>query len=105
MRMTRFIAAFALLATASACTAERTLAPQPSATSVATTVTPAPPQVPLLFVVDGIRLQRDEVPSLSSDEILKVQVVKGRAALKQYGQDGAYGVVVITTRHPAAPRS
>jgi hypothetical protein len=101
--MTRFIAAFALLATASACTAERTLAPQPSATSVATTVMSAP-QVPLLFVVDGIRLQRDQVPSLGSDEILKVQVVKGRAALKQYGPDGAYGVVLITTRH-AAPRS
>jgi len=104
MRMTRFITAFALLATASACTAERTLAPQRSATSVATTLASAPPQVPLLFVVDGIRLLRDEVPSLSSDEILKVQVVKGRAALKQYGPDGAYGVVVITTRH-AAPRS
>jgi hypothetical protein len=105
MRMTRFIAVFAVLAAASACTAERTLAPQPSATSVATTLTSALPQVPLLFVVDGIKLQRDQVPSLSNDEILKVQVVKGRAALKQFGPDAAYGVVVITTRHAAAPRS
>ena len=106
MKMTRFIAAIAVLTAASACTAERALAPQSSAPSIATAARiSAPPQVPLLFVVDGVRLQRDQVPSLTADQVLEIRVVKGRAALKQYGPDGSYGVVIITTRHAAAPRS
>ncbi len=60
-------------------------------------------QVPLLYVVDGVRLQRDQVPALSKDEISAVHVIKGHAALKQYGPDASYGVVVITTRN--SPRS
>jgi outer membrane cobalamin receptor len=62
-------------------------------------------QVPLLFVVDGVRLQRDQVPSLTGDQISKIQVIKGHAALKQYGPDASYGVVVITTKAAAAPGS
>jgi outer membrane receptor protein involved in Fe transport len=62
-------------------------------------------QVPLLFVVDGVRLQRDEVPSLTSDQIATVKVIKGHAALRQYGPDASYGVVVITTKAAATPGS
>lgn len=105
MQMTRFILTAALLTGATACTAERALAPQSSAPSFATTLTSAPPQVPLLFVVDGVKLQRDQVPSLTSDQIAEVQVIKGRAALKLYGPDASYGVVVITTRQALTPRS
>ena len=105
MKMTRFSAALALLTAATACTAERALSPQPSAPSFATTLTSAPPQVPLLFVVDGVKYQRDQVPSLSEDQILAVRVMKGRAALRQYGPDASYGVVVITTKLAATPRS
>jgi bla regulator protein blaR1 len=62
-------------------------------------------QVPLLYVVDGVRLQRDQVPLLTGDQISSVQVIKGRAALKQYGPDASYGVVVITTKAALTPQS
>ncbi len=105
MKMTRFIAAIALLATATACTAERTLAPKASAPSFATSLATGAPQVPLLFIVDGVKYQRDQVPALTADEVSAVRVVKGSAALREYGPDASYGVVVITTRHAASPRS
>jgi outer membrane cobalamin receptor len=88
-----------------ACTAERALSPQPTGHAVASAVTAGMPQVPLLFVVDGVRLQRDQVPSLTNDQISAIQVIKGHAALKQYGPDASYGVVVITTKAAAAPHS
>ncbi len=104
-KMTRHTATLALLTAATACTAERALSPQPSAPALAISLMNAAPQVPLLFVVDGVRYQRDQIPSLTRDQISAVRVIKGRAALKQYGQDASYGVVVITTRQAAAPRS
>ncbi len=55
-------------------------------------------QVPLLFVVDGVRLQRDQLPVLSKEQIAKVEVMKGSAALRRYGPDASYGVVLITTK-------
>jgi hypothetical protein len=103
MKMTRFTAAIALFVAATACTSERVLTPKASAPSYATTL--APPLIPLLFVVDGVKYQRDQVPQLSADDVSTVRVVKGRAALKAYGPDASYGVVVITTRHAAAPRT
>lgn len=103
VKMTRLIATIALFAAATACATERVVAPAPSAPSFATTL--APPQIPLLFVVDGVKYQRDQVPELSADEISQVRVVKGRAALKEYGPEASYGVVVITTRHAVAPRT
>lgn len=105
MKIIGLVAALALFAVATACTAERALSPQPSAPSFATTLTGAPPQVPLLFVVDGVKYKRDQVPSLTEDQILEVRVMKGRAALKEYGPDASYGVVVITTKLAATPRS
>jgi hypothetical protein len=106
MKLAHLTFTLALTIGATACTAERALSPQPVAgRSVATSVAPAVTQVPLLFVVDGVRLQRDQVPSLTSDQISKVQVIKGHAALREYGPDASYGVVVITTKAAAAPRS
>jgi hypothetical protein len=103
MKMTRLIAVLALLTAATACATERMTAPQPAATSFASLT--AAPQIPLLFVVDGVKYQRDQVPVLTSDQISEVRVLKGHAALKQYGPDASYGVVVITTKLAAAPRS
>jgi hypothetical protein len=105
MTMTRVTAALALLTAATACASERVVASKPSAPAFATALTTMAPQVPLLFVVDGVRYQRDQVPQLTADQILAVRVIKGHAALKEYGQDASYGVVVITTRQAAAPRS
>ena len=104
MKMTRLIAALSLIAAATACTAERAIAPTPAARSISTTMTAAP-QLPLLFVVDGVKYQRDQVPALSSDQVFAVRVIKGHAALKQYGPDASYGVVVITTKQAAGRRS
>jgi hypothetical protein len=103
MKITRLIAALALIATATACTAERALSPQPATRSIASSV--AVSQVPLLFVVDGVRYPKDQVPSLSADQVSAVKVIKGHRALEQYGPDASYGVVVITTKQGSAPRS
>ena len=103
MRISSLTIAF-VLAASSACTAERALSPQTSGTAVASVVSPSMSQVPLLYVVDGIRLQRDKVPGLGNDQIASVKVVKGTAALRAYGPDASYGVVLITTKG-ASPRT
>jgi hypothetical protein len=106
MKLAHLTLTLALTIGAAGCTAERALSPKPATGGfVATAIAPGITQVPLLFVVDGVRLQRDQVPSLTSDQISKVQVIKGHTALKQYGPDASYGVVVITTKAAAAPHS
>ena len=105
MKISRPIAALALIAAATACTAERALSPQPAAPSLTTSVAVNGAQVPLLFIVDGVRYPRDHVPALTADQVFAVRVIKGRAALKAYGPDASYGVVVITTKQAAGPRS
>ena len=99
IRLTAVLSIFA----ATACTPERSMAPQ-GLKSSASAVSVAPSQVPLLYVVDGVRLARDQVPALTGDQIAHVQVLKGRVALKQFGPDASYGVVLITTKQ-ASPRS
>ena len=96
IRQSAFIAVIAALAT-TACTAERALAPTRTSSSISS-ATLAPPQVPLLYVVDGVRLAKDLVPTISSDQIASVSMIKGSKALRQYGPDASYGVVVITTK-------
>jgi hypothetical protein len=95
------------VAAGTACASERAFSPPPppAATSQVAFTGPAMSQLPLLYVVDGIRLQRDQVPLLSSEQISSVEILKGRAALKQYGPDGSYGVVVITTKAALVPQS
>ena len=105
MKCIRLYAVLAVIAATAACASERTLAPQPSTASFASPIGSASPQIPLLFVVDGVRYQRDQVPVISSEQVASVQVVKGHLALKQYGPDASYGVVIITTKQASAPRS
>jgi hypothetical protein len=105
MKIIRLYATLAIIAATAACASERTLAPQPSTPSFANSVASVASQVPLLFVVDGVRYPRDQVPILSSEQVASVQVVKGHLALKQYGPDASYGVVIITTKQASAPRS
>jgi outer membrane receptor for ferrienterochelin and colicin len=62
-------------------------------------------QVPLLFIIDGVRYERGKEPALSSDQIFAVRVIKGTAAIKRYGQEASYGVVLIITRQAAGPRA
>src|SRR3982751_4340585 len=104
MKIAHLTLTLVLASTATACVAERAVSPQPAATQVVA-VSSTMSQVPLLFIVDGVRLQRDQVPTLTRDQISAVQIVKGNAALREYGPDASYGVVLITTKAAAAPRT
>jgi hypothetical protein len=106
--MVRFTNALVLLTVAAGATAsstKRIYLPSLTLPSLATSPTTPTPQVPLLFVVDGVKYQQNDVPQLTRSEILAVRVIKGRAALEQYGRDASYGVVVITTRRAVVPQS
>jgi hypothetical protein len=95
-KMIRQLSIVASFVTLAACAAERTVAPHAPASTASSSL--SAPQVPLLYVVDGVRLQRDQVPALTGDQIASVQVLKGRAALREFGPDASYGVVVIKTK-------
>jgi hypothetical protein len=93
MKNARSIAALALLAVASACATERVAAPAaPVAASSKLAL------LPLLYVVDGVRLGRDQVPAIEASRVASVEILKGRAALERFGSDASYGVVLITTK-------
>lgn len=96
MKTPRSVAAFSLLAVTAACATERVAAPNRSAAPVAAASKIA--IVPLLYVVDGIRLGRDEVPAIEPSRVASVEVIKGRAALERFGSEASYGVVLITTK-------
>ncbi len=105
MKLAHLTFGLTVVVAVAACTTERALSPPAAANSQTLAVGPAMAQVPLLYVVDGVRLQRDQVPLLTGEQIASVQVIKGHAALKQYGPDASYGVVVITTKAALAPHS
>jgi TonB-dependent SusC/RagA subfamily outer membrane receptor len=52
---------------------------------------------PLVFI-DGTRADDKAMQALGPDRILSVEVLKGDAATKLYGADGANGVIRITTK-------
>jgi hypothetical protein len=105
MKIMRFITTIALFGAGTACTAERAMAPHASVPSTSAYLASGSAQLPPLFVVDGVRLEKDQVPSLSAEQVAAVRVIKGSAALRQYGQDAAYGVVIITTKQALSPTS
>jgi hypothetical protein len=51
-----------------------------------------------LVLVDGARVPVESLQGIDADRILDVQVLKGRAAIRQYGHAGADGVILIRTR-------
>jgi hypothetical protein len=93
-------------AAATAFTAERPVSPHPATPAIASSIAPSSPgQVPLLFIVDGVRYAGDQVPLLSEEQVAAVEVIKGHRALEQYGPDASYGVVIIRTKQASSPRS
>ena len=104
MKLAHLTLVIAIAATATACATEGSVAPSGTARP-RLTVSTVTTEVPMLYVVDGVRLQRDQVPSISSDQVLSVSVVKGHMALQKYGPDAAYGVVVIKTKAANAPQT
>ena len=103
MKLAHLTLVFAAAAAASACATEQTVAPRASAGAWG--VSSQATEVPLLYVVDGVRMQRDQVPALTADQVLSVSVVKGHLALQKYGPDASYGVVVITTKSASLPQT
>jgi len=101
----RILAALSLLTATSARTADRPVTPKPLPPSVPTSVSSTASQVPLLFIIDGVRYERGQEPAISSDQIFAVRVIKGTAAIRRYGQEASYGVVLIITKQAAGPRS
>ena len=102
MNSAGLVAALLSIATATAVTTDGAVAPKPAAPAVAAARHASADQLPLLFIVDGVRYSGDQVPLLSAEIVASVKVIKGHRALEQYGPDASYGVVVITTKLAAA---
>lgn len=105
MKAVGLIAVFLSLATVTPGPAERARSSNGDGPAAATPAAASVSQLPLLFIVDGVRYAGDQVPLLSADLVASVQVIKGHRALQQYGPDASYGVVVITTKLASARRS
>lgn len=97
MKTVRPMTAALMMIFTAACATERMAAPERAAQPAPVAGTAA--LLPLLYVVDGVRLPRDVVPTLASSQVASVEVIKGRSALKRFGADASYGVVLITTKH------
>lgn len=104
MKLAHLTLVLAAAAATAACATEQAVAPRANS-SMAWGVSSHATEVPLLYVVDGVRLQRDQIPALNADQVLSVSVVKGHLALQKYGPDAAYGVVVITTKAASLPQT
>ena len=88
------------LAVASACASEHTLAPAPQPQKSA--LLRCDHRIercdkPLLFV-DGKQIDWVGSPDLVPGDIESVEVIKGRAAIERYGQEGRNGVVYIVMK-------
>ena len=51
-----------------------------------------------LCIVDGKKVSREEVEKLSPDQIKSVVVLKGKAAVEEYGDEAQRGVLLISTK-------
>lgn len=51
-----------------------------------------------LCIIDGKKVSREEVDRLSSDQIKRVTVLKGKAAVEKYGDEAQGGVLLISTK-------
>jgi TonB-dependent SusC/RagA subfamily outer membrane receptor len=60
--------------------------------------TAAGPSAQPLLIVDGVRQPQEALKRLAPDAIQSIEVIKGPAASRQYGPDGANGVIVVTTK-------
>ena len=61
------------------------------------------PDAQPLVLVDGVRLEGD-LSALSPEDIERVEVLKGDAALDAYGEEGAAGVIRVTLKEMASDR-
>jgi TonB-dependent SusC/RagA subfamily outer membrane receptor len=52
---------------------------------------------PTIFI-DGVRSSWDRMRTLDRTRIKNVEVLKGAAAIREYGEDARNGVILITTK-------
>lgn len=52
-----------------------------------------------LFIVDGKERPASTISHIDSKDIVRMNVLKGESAKEQYGEKGANGVIIITTKH------
>jgi TonB-dependent SusC/RagA subfamily outer membrane receptor len=55
------------------------------------------PSLPLA-ILDGKEVSEQEINAVSPDKIQSINVLKGEAAIKKYGEKGKNGVIEITTK-------
>jgi TonB-dependent SusC/RagA subfamily outer membrane receptor len=67
-----------------------------------TEIDPAP-----LIYIDGVRTQRDaiDLDQVDPDDVERVEVIKGNAAVAMYGREAAGGVILIFLKHGEASGS
>lgn len=51
-----------------------------------------------LYIVDGKKVSREELDKLSAEQIKSVVVLKGKAAIEEYGDEAQGGVLLISTK-------
>ena len=51
-----------------------------------------------LYIVDGKKVSREELDKLSAEQIKSVVVLKGKAAIEEYGDEAQRGVLLISTK-------
>lgn len=51
-----------------------------------------------LYIVDGKKVSREELDKLSAEQIKSVVVLKGKAAVEEYGDEAQRGVLLISTK-------
>ena len=56
---------------------------------------------PLIYV-DGVRTRQDLFDEIDPDQIERIEIVKGEAAIVMYGDDAAGGVILIFLKPDAA---
>jgi TonB-linked SusC/RagA family outer membrane protein len=54
-----------------------------------------------LLVVDGVPMSLDLLSSLSANDVADISVLKSNSAATLYGQDGANGAILVTTKRGA----
>jgi outer membrane receptor protein involved in Fe transport len=57
-----------------------------------------------LFIVDGVIVDGAEARGLEPEQIRKIEVLRTRAALKEYGERGEHGVILVETLAQGEPR-
>ena len=51
-----------------------------------------------LYIVDGKEVSKEQLKAIASESIANMSVLKNEEAIKQYGEKGKNGVIIVTTK-------